>query len=596
MQYKVQNKVQSLCSSLKQVCSEERSSLGSTALNNLLVGMAQVPAIPHTSIPDAPATSDCLEAWNFVRNRRRKCQEHHKVCTAIQSARKPWTPPRLLQLLPDGLRLVETSDLGDICPYVALSYCWGLGESLCTTSESIDDFKRGIPSRDLPSGIKDAVAFTREMSLTWLWIDRFCILQDSQNDWAMNSALMASIYGQADVVVSAVAPSSVFEPFLGDFARGGRIVTPSIAISLNSHADADVLHLRMRCHPWSIIPTKYTRALDTRGWTFQERFLATRCVRYEQHQITWECATEFISIIDPPLRHEPIWKWRRSDAVSAEQWLDIVNEYSSRHLTYAADRLPAISGVAAKFYEVLRCRYFAGLWESSLLHGLQWCSLGFPGSKAMISLILSSPMATVPEAPSWSWASCQTGAMYFTKSRPVEDIAKILHVSCEPSTNNPFGSVKPGATLTIEAPCENTELKLIISSGENDSDTPLKWALTSYESDPSYSAIISMDDPLELHPDASAPQEDIKAFTHFTSMTSWQRAQFKRLVTLKEGMKAEVKLLYTSRKVGDFTALVLTQDPEDPSFYRRIGVVKWLGEWEKRRDRKTAVIETLKIK
>ena len=52
-------------------------------------------------------------------------------------------------------------------------------------------------------------------------------------------------------------------------------------------------------------------------------------------------------------------------------WYGIVKEYSTRSLTKATDRLPALSGLAAKINKKLEDdQYIAGLWREDLERGL----------------------------------------------------------------------------------------------------------------------------------------------------------------------------------------------------------------------------------
>ena len=55
-----------------------------------------------------------------------------------------------------------------------------------------------------------------------------------------------------------------------------------------------------------------------------------------------------------------------------QQWYRIIIAYSSLKLTYDADRLPALAGLASRFAETLNTPYLAGLWLSDLSRGLLW--------------------------------------------------------------------------------------------------------------------------------------------------------------------------------------------------------------------------------
>jgi hypothetical protein len=75
-------------------------------------------------------------------------------------------------------------------------------------------------------------------------------------------------------------------------------------------------------------------------------------------------------------------------------WFDIVQNYSSRTLSYQSDKLMAISGAARQMHDLLgKDRYLAGLWESRLHRGLAW-QTGHSRTRQKDY-----------QAPSWSWAS-----------------------------------------------------------------------------------------------------------------------------------------------------------------------------------------------
>lgn len=87
------------------------------------------------------------------------------------------------------------------------------------------------------------------------------------------------------------------------------------------------------------------------------------------------------------------------------RWLMAVELYSARNLTYEADKLPAISGLAAAMNALLvEDVYLAGIWKRDLLRGLSWV----PASSATGGTSLDK----IPNVPSWSWASYPRGVHF----------------------------------------------------------------------------------------------------------------------------------------------------------------------------------------
>ena len=83
-----------------------------------------------------------------------------------------------------------------------------------TTTENLSSHCDSIPLDKLPRTILDAVKTTRALSLQYLWIDSFCILQDSTEDKKTQLHFMGSIYHSAYVTYAASAAESVEEGFL----------------------------------------------------------------------------------------------------------------------------------------------------------------------------------------------------------------------------------------------------------------------------------------------------------------------------------------------------------------------------------------------
>jgi hypothetical protein len=53
-------------------------------------------------------------------------------------------------------------------------------------------------------------------------------------------------------------------------------------------------------------------------------------------------------------------------------WSAIVEDYSTRSLGEAGDKLPALAGIAHEYADILNDQYVAGLWMSNLADGLLW--------------------------------------------------------------------------------------------------------------------------------------------------------------------------------------------------------------------------------
>jgi hypothetical protein len=149
-------------------------------------------------------------------------------------------------------------------------------------------------------------------------------------------------------------------------------------------------------------------------------------------------------------------------AKAYEIWRDNVETFSSRKLTVATDRLPAITSLASTVAEFTGDRYLAGLWEGDLLHGLMWGV----GSDTVPGLFEDYV------APTWSWAylSSEVVYEYINKLAFGDELDLVApFVYCDltlveaycPSKglNNSFGAVQHGF-LRLEAFYCDVEVEL----------------------------------------------------------------------------------------------------------------------------------------
>jgi hypothetical protein len=137
----------------------------------------------------------------------------------------------------------------------------------------------------------------------------------------------------------------------------------------------------------------------------------------------------------------------------AEQWQATVLKYAPLTVTVSSDKLPALSGIAARFSEHVKSRYLAGLWEEhlpqKLLWVVDWSPLGGPPTDNLFVPVRSQPY----RAPTWSWASIDLANSHGNYGCPIRwgewDIYidsrfAILRAECVIVGDNPFGYVSFG--------------------------------------------------------------------------------------------------------------------------------------------------------
>jgi hypothetical protein len=143
-----------------------------------------------------------------------ECTEKHETCPAYDETA---LPTRVLDTMTSadtlGLRLYETRGMKGY--YATLSYCWGADQPLKLTSARLAAYNNNIMEETLPQSIRDAVYVTRCLGMRYLWIDAYCIIQDSEEDKKLEIAQMGSIYKNSHLTIEGSGSSSSETGFLG---------------------------------------------------------------------------------------------------------------------------------------------------------------------------------------------------------------------------------------------------------------------------------------------------------------------------------------------------------------------------------------------
>jgi hypothetical protein len=275
----------------------------------------------------------------------------------------------------------------------ALSYCWGGQQPVVTIHHTAQDHTDGIVFSRLPQTIQDAAVAAVKLGIRYLWVDCLCIIQDDLEDVTREIALMAQTFENAFVTISAASAASVHEGFLYRRNRSQDTLL-ELPFETSEPTPARILVERI-----DQAQDPATDPINLRAWTLQEHILATRMLVYSTERLWWTCQESEASHAreqddNKDIQFVPSQRKSDPERYTLRYWRSIVRDYSRRFLTYSNDKLPAIAGIAARYNQVFEGKYLAGLWESSLLSELMWCS-----DRSDITRPL------VQRAPSWSWAS-----------------------------------------------------------------------------------------------------------------------------------------------------------------------------------------------
>jgi hypothetical protein len=118
-------------------------------------------------------------------------------------------PTRLIDV--NASKVVYTSQINvkGAVKYACLSHCRGRQKPACmTTRDTLPDLLKGIASHLAPQNFADAFEVTRLLALRYIWIDSVCIIQDSQENWHIESAAKADIYSNAMITIAATGAKS----------------------------------------------------------------------------------------------------------------------------------------------------------------------------------------------------------------------------------------------------------------------------------------------------------------------------------------------------------------------------------------------------
>jgi hypothetical protein len=405
----------------------------------------------------SPLPSD-ERMWTFLRHCLSSCLEQHHACGTAQNT--SWTPRRLLRLINSPqqevyLQLVDTNTHTPTSRYITLSHCWGATRPLCTTSANIDSHGQHIEVEALPATFRNCVVVAQQLCVHYIWIDSLCIMQDQNSDWAQHSEIMDKIYENALATVAAVASPSSTIPFLGADAPTERRIFQSISLG----GEQLPLGIKARRCDTLLSSGFIVGPLEERAWVWQERRLSVRTINFTTQEVHWccraistcECAGENALVKSHPgleklscIKND--WRW------------DVVSSFSTRALTYATDRLPALSGYASRFQVRSGSEYAAGLWLSNIPKCLAWYRRNLCDCNCSPGPRLGAALNNA--VPSWSWASVKREVWWpkdsERKPNTVECTpltpqlsAELVYIHCLPSTDNKFGEVQSGAYIEL---------------------------------------------------------------------------------------------------------------------------------------------------
>jgi hypothetical protein len=441
-----------------------------------------------------PETTGCAEALHTAYGWLTHCLQEHDTCNFVErsSGREEFCPSRLIQILPDTIRLHSTHNTrGSSYRYATLSHRWPLDSAqlLQLTTQNINSWHTNMEQTTGFSQVfKDAIAVCKHLKIEFIWIDSLCIIQSGDDgiDWQHEAARMGSVYKHAVCNIAATSAADGITGMSEGFFRhrAASLVTPillpasrDLDSSTNTKGSRSLLGALTFRKPETMdyhfvpnlwTPTVIDAGLNQRGWVMQERHMSPRILHFTSHQIFWECnetvCSETYPSGDPVSIFQDIARSKTFlrdlllylDPSNLDQiytlWYDLVSIYSRGGLTKNQDKLIALSGIARELHshaQIPSLTYIAGLWQQDLPYGLLWATPRLREPE-INRVRLCGDEANI--APTWSWASvkCKVDVNRRLYSTPHSILAQILESKVVPRSNNIFGEVNPGGFVKIK--------------------------------------------------------------------------------------------------------------------------------------------------
>lgn len=328
--------------------------------------------------------------------------------------------------------------------YAALSYVWGKlpgpnskhhnMPTLQLDTSTITALHRheAFCGENVPQTIADMLELAVALGIPYVWIDRLCIVQDSDEDKAAQVGNMHAIYNAAFVTVVAAAGEDIHYglPGLRPGTRHAKqkeivVVEPCASDCEKNHQhDTEGLSLLSCLEPF-IRGSHYLEKTNwnRRGWTMQERILARRNLIFTEEQVRFACSNAtfaeetYCELPFPRMQAfshaEADHGLRSSVRVYGEsgdpetrlwgRFKTLVLRYSTRSLTFGGDVHDAFAAIIRILAIEARDEFLWGIPLSQFEIGLSWRTYdGQYRRKDLTTLPMTDKRRRVP-FPSWSW-------------------------------------------------------------------------------------------------------------------------------------------------------------------------------------------------
>lgn len=337
---------------------------------------------------------------------------------------------------------LENVDLADV-RYLALSYVWGRPpepgsefydvpalELNARTSTGLHE-KNSLRGMTVPNTIEDLLDLADQLGVRYVWVDRVCIQQDSNEDKGAQISNMHLIYNCSHVTIIAAAGEGPYHGLPG-LRPGTRhvvqneieVLKPCDGSCKQDHEHEAGLSLLTTVDPVVRSSSYLGHATwSTRGWTLQERFMARRSLIFTQEQVRFVCSDgdyseeTYSEVAFPRLQaftfknteyglRQSVRAYGESDDERTRFWTrygHLVERFTSRWFTFPGDVHDGFAAISQALAIEAKDRLIWGIPASQFELGLMWTTYeGQVRRMEMTTLPMTEQKRRVGY-PSWSW-------------------------------------------------------------------------------------------------------------------------------------------------------------------------------------------------
>ncbi|VUC24207.1 unnamed protein product [Clonostachys rosea] len=413
----------------------------STSYHTTITGW--VGPLDNFNISLSPSTGDettfqLIKAWLDT------CLGSHKECAKTGA----FVPPRLLQVDAAGnFRLIQKDVVEPGARYATFTHCYPMEDSSTQLIQSnIGQFRSSLPLSHLPLSYRDAFTVLQRMGLQYLWIDRLCVIQDSESDLAAHDNVRSDIYANSFLGIGAAGSSS---PGSGLFVERD----PEAVVANNNQFytanDGTIIPLNTKPQIQRIdfLDEPLSESLNA----LEVRFRTPRMVHFGSKMVFWECHGAIADEVHPCARHintgsrleseidlfgsdiKPLHGIQYTPSSNRtvqihSQWRTIVERYSQSGIQ-RQDGRRLLEYVASKIKGLLEQQglqettYLAGMWKNFFPAELLWHSIS------------NDTRRVRDRAPSWSWLALEAPIRYSTLNLEKANaslLSQVIGTSCDP--------------------------------------------------------------------------------------------------------------------------------------------------------------------